>query len=80
MLFIEKIVKPEKPKYGKVIVLTAVAVAAVEAAAFLGLTIAKKIADSKIDKHVYDEGFEVTMQAGEIPVDFKTDFENEPEA
>ena len=79
MLFIERKVIPQKPKYGKVIALTAVAVAAVEAAAFLGLVIAKKIADSKIEKHIYDEGFEITMQAGEIPVDFEAVPEAKPE-
>jgi len=79
MLFIERKVIPQKPKYGKVIALTAVAVAAAEAAAFLGLVIAKRIADSKIEKQLYDEGFEVTMQAGEIPVDFEPVVEPEAE-
>ncbi len=78
MLFIERKVIPPKPKYGKVIALTAVAVAAAEAAAFLGLVIAKRVADSKIEKHIYDEGFEVTMQAGEIPVNFKHEAEEDP--
>ena len=74
MIIIEKIKAPfvkEKPKYGKVVALTAIGVAAVEAAAFLGLVIAKKIHDSKIEKNVYDEGFEITLQAGELPVDFE---------
>ena len=67
----------EKPKYGKVIALTAVGVAVVEAAAFLGLYIAKKVRDSKIEKQIYDEGFEFTMQSGEIPVEFEAEAEAE---
>ena len=74
MRIFEKIKAPfivrEEPKYGKVIALTAIGVAAIEAAAFLGIYIAKKIHDSKIEKQIYDEGFELTMQAGEIPVEF----------
>lgn len=76
MLFSKKpeiIVEVQKPKYGKVIALTALAVAAVEAAAFVGLLIAKKIADDKIEKYPYDEGFEITMEAGEIPVEFEAE-------
>ena len=61
----------EEPKYGKVIALTAIGVAAIEAAAFLGIYIAKKIHESKIEKQIYDEGFELTMQAGELPVEFE---------
>ena len=83
MLIFEKFKAPvvtEKPKYGKVIALTAIGVAAVEAAAFLGLVIAKKIHDSKIEKNVYDEGFELTMQAGELPVDFEVTEEAEDQA
>lgn len=61
----------EEPKYGKVIALTAIGVAAIEAAAFLGIYIAKKIHESKIEKQIYDEGFEFAMQAGELPVEFE---------
>ncbi len=75
MLIIEKIQKyatPQKPKYGKVIALTAVAVAAVEAVAILALYAAKKAADAKITPPApYDEDFEVTMSAGEMPVSFE---------
>ncbi|MBQ8408130.1 MAG: hypothetical protein IJY39_04630 [Clostridia bacterium] len=74
---IEKYVKPEKPKYGKVIALTAVAVAAVEAAAILGLGIAKKIIVAKAEKQAIEEDFEITMQAGELPVEFEAEAEVE---
>lgn len=83
MKFFENITLPfivkEKPKYGKVIALTAIGVAAVEAAAFLGVYVAKKIHESKIEKQVYDEGFELTMQAGELPVEFEDEKEPEDE-
>ena len=63
----------EKPKYGKVIALTAVGVAAIEGAAFLGIYIAKKIHDSKIEKQIEDEGFDFSVQSGDIPVEFKSE-------
>ncbi len=75
MLIIEKVqqyVKPKKPKYGKVIALTAIAVAAVETVAVLALYAAKKAADAKIvPPSPYDEDFEITMSAGEMPVKFE---------
>ena len=73
MFFFRKpkiIIEVRKPKYGKVIALTALTVAAVEAAAFLGMLIAKNIAEDKIEKNPYDEGFEVNTEVGEIPVEF----------
>lgn len=76
MLFFKKpevIIEVQKPKYGKVIALTAIAVAAVEAAAFVGMLIAKKIADDKIEKDIYDEGFEVATETDEIPVEFEAE-------
>lgn len=73
------IIIKEEPKYGKVIALTAIGVAAVEAAAFLGIYIAKKIHESRIEKQVYDEGFELTMQSGELPVEFEAEAKEEPE-
>lgn len=80
MSIIDKIKVPfvkEKPKYGKVIALTAVGVAVAEGAAFLGLYIAKKIHDSKIDNQINDEGFELTVQQGEISVEFEPEKGNE---
>ena len=82
MLFSRKpevIVEVQKPAYGKVIALTALAVAAVEAAAFIGLLIAKKIADEKLEKELYDEDFELAMEAGEISVEFEQETEETPE-
>ncbi len=83
MLFSKKpeiIVEVQKPKYGKVIALTAIAVAAVEAAAFVGMLIAKKITDDKIEKDPYDEGFEVNTETDEIPVEFEAEIAEENEA
>ena len=74
MLFSKKpeiIIEVQKPKYGKVIALTAITVAAVEAAAFVGMLIAKKISDDKIEKNPYDEGFEVNSEADDIHVEFE---------
>ena len=56
-MIIVKLGKQEKPKYGKVIALTAITVALAEAAAFIGLGIAKKIADSKIEPDHSDDDF-----------------------
>ena len=67
------IVEVQKPKYGKVIALTALAVAAVEAAAFVGLLVAKKIAEDKIEKQPEDEGFDVATEADELSVEFKSE-------
>ena len=63
----------EKPKYGKVIALTAISVAAIEGAAILGAYIAKKIHDSKIEKLIEDEGFEFIVLAEDIPVEFESE-------
>lgn len=56
-MVIVKFEKKHKPKYGKVIALTALTVALAETAAFIGLKIAKKIADSKIEPDNSDDDF-----------------------
>ena len=76
MINFDKLLAPfakEKPKYGKVIALTAVGAAVIEGAAILGIYIAKKIHDSKIEKLIEDEGFDFSVQSGEIPVEFKSE-------
>ena len=76
MINFDKLAAPfvkEKPKYGKVIALTAISVAAIEGAAILGAYIAKKIHDSKIEKHIEDEGFELIVQAEDVSVEFETE-------
>ena len=78
MLFSRKpqiIVEVQKPKYGKVIALTALAVAAAEAAAFVGLLIAKKITVDKIEKQPEDEGFDVAADTDELYVEFESEDE-----
>ena len=76
MINFDKLLAPfakEKPKYGKVIALTAVGAAVIEGAAILGAYIAKKIHDSKIEKLIEDEGFEFIVLAEDIPVEFESE-------
>ena len=67
----------EKPQYGKVVALTAVGVALVEGAAFLGFYIAKKIHASKIEDQINDEGFELSIQQGDVSVEFEAEDKTE---
>lgn len=73
---LEPVVITEKPNYFKVIAITAVTVAVVEAAIFAAIIIAKKIKDSKIDKHhhhhhAHDDGFEPADTVEDIHVEFE---------
>ena len=70
--------KKEKPKYGKVIALTALTVALAEAAAFIGLRIAKRIADSKIEPNHSDDDF-IHANIEDCSVEFEAE-ETEDEA
>ena len=69
----EPIVITEKPNYAKVIAITAVTVAVVEAAIFAAIIIVKKIRESKIDKHHHalDDGFETIANVDEVHVEFE---------
>ena len=73
---LEPVVITEKPNYFKVIAITAVTVAVVEAAIFAAIIIAKKIKEAKIDKnnhnhHAHDDGFEAVDNADELHVEFE---------
>jgi NADH:ubiquinone oxidoreductase subunit K len=73
---LEPIVINEKPNYAKVIAITAITVALVEAAVFAAIIITKKIKESKLDKHhhhhhAHDDGFEPVDNADEIHVEFE---------
>ena len=73
---LEPVVISEKPNYAKVIAITAVTVALVEAAIFAAIIIAKKVKESKIDKlhhhhHAHDDGFEAHANVDEVHVEFE---------
>lgn len=70
---LEPIVITEKPNYAKVIAITAVTVAVVEAAIFAAIVIVKKIKESKIDKHHHalDDGFETIANVDEVHIEFE---------
>ena len=70
---VEPIIIREKPSYGKVIAITAVTVAVVEAAVIAAILIIKKIRDSKIEKphHAYDDGFDTLTNVDEVHVEFE---------
>lgn len=67
------IVVQEKPNYGKVILITAITVALVEAAVIAAIFIIKKIKDSKIEKfhHAMDDGFDTLTDVDEVHVEFE---------
>lgn len=67
------IVIQEKPNYAKVIAITAITVALVEAAVIAAIFIIKKIRDSKIEKfhHVMDDGFDTLTDVDEVEVEFE---------
>ena len=69
----EPIIIREKPNYGKVIAITAVTVAVVEAAIIAAVFIIKKIRDSKIEKphHLHDDGFDTLTHVDEVHVEFE---------
>lgn len=69
----EPIVVTEKPNYAKVIAITAVTVALVEAAIFAAILIIKKVKESKIEKHHHalDDGFETMSNVDEVHVEFQ---------
>ena len=70
--FPEPIVITEKPNYAKVIAITAITVAVVEAAIFAGIFIAKKIKEAKAQKnHALDEGFETLANVDEVHIEFE---------
>lgn len=70
---VEPIIIREKPNYGKVIAITAVTVAVVEAAVIAAIFIIKKVRDSKIEKphHAYDDGFDTLTHVDEVHVEFE---------
>ena len=73
---LEPIVITEKPNYAKVIAITAVTIAVVEAAIFAALIIAKKVKDAKIKKHLHhhhahDDGFDTHANVDEVNVEFE---------
>ncbi len=70
---VEPIIIREKPNYGKVIAITAVTVAVVEAAIIAAVVIIKKIRDSKIKKpnHDYDDGFDTLANVEEVRIEFE---------
>ena len=67
------IVIHEKPNYGKVIAITAITVAIVEAAIIAAIFIIKKVRDSKIEKMhpVMDDGFDTLTDVDEVHVEFE---------
>ena len=67
------IVIQEKNNYGKVILITAITVALVEAAVIAAIFIIKKIRDSKIEKvhHAMDDGFDTLTDVDEVEIDFE---------
>ena len=70
---VEPIIIREKPNYGKVIAITAVTVAVVEAAIIAAVFIIKKIRDSKIEKphHLHDDGFDTLTNVEEVRIEFE---------
>lgn len=70
----EPIIIHEKPNYGKVIAITAVTVAVVEAAVIAAIFIAKKVRDSKIEKQnqPLDEGFDTLANVDEVRIEFES--------
>ena len=70
---VEPIIIREKPNYGKVIAITAVTVAVVEAAIIAAIFIIKKIRDSKIETphHAYDDGFDTLANVEEVRIEFE---------
>ena len=77
-MIIVKLGKQEKPKYGKVIALTAITVALAEAAAFIGLKIAKKVADSKIEPDHSDDDF-IHARTEDCLVEFEAEKDTDEE-
>ena len=69
----EPVVITEKPNYAKVIAITAITVAVVEAAIFAAVIIAKKIKEAKTEKlhHALDDGFETLANVDEVHVEFE---------
>ena len=69
----EPVVVHKKPNYGKVIAITAITVAVVEAAVIAAIFIIKKVRDSKIEKphHAYDDGFDTVPNVDEVHVEFE---------
>ena len=70
---VEPIIIREKPNYGKVIAITAVTVAVVEAAIIAAVVIIKKIRDSKIKKpnHACDDGFDTLANVEDVRIEFE---------
>ncbi len=62
----------KKPKYGMVIALTALGVAAIETAAIVTLSVLKKISDSKRTAPDFDTDFDSAIE------DCTVDFEKQP--
>ena len=70
---VEPIIIQEKPKYAKVIIITAITVAVVEAAIFATIFIIKKVRKAKLEKqnHAYDDGFDTLSDVDEVHVEFE---------
>ena len=69
----EPVIIHEKPNYGKVIAITAVTVAVVEAAIIIAALIIKKARDAKLadGANVLDDGFETIANVDEVHVEFE---------
>lgn len=70
----EPVIIHEKPNYGKVIAITAVTTALVEAAIIATIFIVKKVKESKIEKHNHalDDGFDTLANVDEVHVEFES--------
>ncbi len=70
----EPVIIHEKPNYGKVIAITAVTVAVVEAIVIFAVLIIKKARDAKLadSANTLDDGFETIANVDEVHVEFES--------
>jgi hypothetical protein len=68
----EPIIITERTNYAKIIAITAITVAVVEAAFFIGWYIVKKVRNSKIEfHHALDDGFDTLKVVNDVKVKFQ---------